>query len=206
MTTSASPGNGEVLMSNNFFKPLVSTSTPVFSATNETQIAFSGIGSILDRENQFVFPILKAKSNTYSATHYETTTETGEQKFSDVQGEQLTVVAGYQSRSNHRATISGSMSICSDEMMLLHSKSLESSANYKFCKEMLNWVFHESGVLRATNMRHNKKGERCKEADLSKCPSNPENYQLEDHVEFYIDLEQKTEGVWAPFDASDVQL
>ena len=43
-------------------------------------------------------------------------------------------------------------------------------------------------------------------ADLSSCPSNPENYQLEDHVEFYIDIERKTEGVWAPYIADDVQL
>jgi hypothetical protein len=27
---------------------------------------------------------------------------------------------------------------------------------------------------------------------------------IEDNVEFYIDLEQKTEGKWAPFIANDV--
>jgi len=92
----------------------------------------------------------------------------------------LVVVAGYQSRSNHRATISGSMSICSDEMMLLTvdhdaQKTIDSSTNYRFCKELLNWVFQESGVLRASNLRHNKKGEKCTDPDISKCP-NPENY------------------------------
>jgi len=68
------------------------------------------------------------------------------------------------------------MSICSDEMMLLGTGRFESSDNYKFCKEMLNWVFQQSGVLRANNLRHSKKGERCTETDLSKCPANPENY------------------------------
>jgi hypothetical protein len=29
---------------------------------------------------------------------------------------------------------------------------------------------------------------------------------IEDNVEFFIDLEQKTEGVWAPFIANDVPL
>jgi oligosaccharyltransferase complex subunit beta len=67
-------------------------------------------------------------------------------------------------------------------------------------------VFQESGILRATNLRHNKKGEKCTAEDLSECNANPENYMLEDHVEFYIDLEQKTDGVWAPFIADDVQL
>ena len=99
------------------------------------------------------------------------------------------------------------MSICSDDLMLLtvdhDDKTIGSSANYRFCKELLNWVFQESGVLRASNLRHNKSGEKCE--DGKKCP-NPENYQLEDNVEFYIKLEQKTEGQWAPFIANDVQL
>jgi oligosaccharyltransferase complex subunit beta len=91
-------------------------------------------------------------------------------------------------------------------MMLLtmDSDSLESSANFKFCKDLLNWVFQESGVLRASNLRHNKKNERCTESDQSLCSANPENYMIEDNVEFYIDLEQKTEGKWAPFIANDV--
>jgi hypothetical protein len=56
------------------------------------------------------------------------------------------------------------MSICSDQMMLLTTetnKGFESSNNYRFCKELINWVFQESGVLRASNLRHSKLGERC---------------------------------------------
>ena len=61
-------------------------------------------------------------------------------------------------------------------------------------------------MLRASNLRHNKKGEACqRSASLSECP-NPENYKIEDHVEFYVDLEQKHEGVWQPFEATDIQL
>lgn len=85
---------------------------------------------------------------------------------------------------------------------MLLTDNLESSSNFKFCKELTNWVFQESGVLRATNLRHHKKGEQCTSDDCA----NPENYQLEDNVEFYIELEQKTEGVWAPYIADDVQL
>lgn len=138
--TSSNPGKGEILKSNNVFKPLTELHTPIFSSSNDTEIAFTGIGSILDRENQFVFPILRAKPNSYSATHFSGP-DAEPNQVSDYQGEQLTVVAGYQSRSNHRATISGSMSICSDEMMLLHNTGFENSDNYKFCKEMVNWVF-----------------------------------------------------------------
>ena len=43
-------------------------------------------------------------------------------------------------------------------------------------------------MLRATNLRHNKKGESCREKSITECP-NPENYKIEDQVEFYIDLQ-----------------
>jgi hypothetical protein len=59
--TASSPSFGEVLKSNNLFKPLTGMNTPVFTFSNETEIAFTGIGAILDRENQYVFPILSAK-------------------------------------------------------------------------------------------------------------------------------------------------
>ena len=75
----------------------------------------------------------------------------------------------------------------------------------RFCYQLVNWVFQESGVLRATNLRHNKQGESCREKSIEDCP-NPENYKIEDHVEFYIDLEQKTEGQWHPYEANDIQL
>lgn len=55
-------------------------------------------------------------------------------------------------------------------------------------------------------MRHNKKGDkRCIGPD-SKCGANPENYKIEDHVEFYVDLEQKTNGQWHPFVTDELPL
>ena len=55
-------------------------------------------------------------------------------------------------------------------------------------------------------MRHNKKGEACERGtSVEECP-NPENYKIEDNIEFYIDLEQKVEGEWRPYIADDIQL
>jgi len=116
-----------------------------------------------------------------------------------VSGEQLTLVAGYQTLYNNRAAVAGSMSMCSDLMMT------QNESNLRFCKQLANWVFQESGVLRASNLRHNKRGESCRNLPISDCP-NPENYKIEDHVEFYVDLELKREGKWLAFDASDIQL
>ena len=109
-------------------------------------------------------------------------------------------MAGYQTRYNNRVATAGSLEMCSDAAMG------SNPANWQFCKQLANWVFQESGVLRASNLRHNKQGEACpREQSLQECP-NPENYKIEDHVEFYIDLEQKSEGKWHPFDANDIQL
>ena len=80
--TSTSPSYGEVLESNNFFQPLTCLATPIFSHSNETFIAFTGIGASIDLDNQYVFPILKANVNTYSATHLDSSDEP--QKVSDI--------------------------------------------------------------------------------------------------------------------------
>lgn len=105
-----------------------------------------------------MFPILRAESTTMSVTNLESKDDVVIDKISLVSGEQLTLVAGYQSRYNNRATLSGSINMCSDDFI-----QLSNSANKKFCEELINWNFKQSGILRATNMRHNKKGEACKE-------------------------------------------
>ena len=89
--------------------------------------------------------------------------------------------------------------MCSDEFILL-----DGTGNQKFCEELLNWNFKLSGLLRATNLRHNKKGEACK--NLEECGPNPENYKIEDQVEFYVNIEQMTAGKWQPYNADDIQM
>lgn len=58
--------------------------------------------------------------------------------------------------------------------------------------------------MRTTNLRHNKKGDQRCTGD--KCGANPENYKIEDHVEFYIDVEQKMNGKWYPFVSEELPL
>ena len=145
-------------------------------------MAFQGIGSVLDESNRYVFPILRAEATTMSVTHLE-----DDDDAPTVSGEQINLVAGYQSRYNNRATISGSMQMCSNEFIWI-----EGTGNQRFCEQLLNWNFKQSGVLRSTSLRHNKVGERC--MSVEECGPNPENYKLEDHIEFWITLEQMTEG------------
>ena len=198
---SESPQTSDVIGSRNLFKTLTENQNPVFSPLSEKSgnIAYKGIGSVLDQSNRYVFPILRGESTTMSMTDIEPTDEVS--TISNVSGEQLTLVAGYQSRYNNRATISGSLHMCSDEFILLNG-----SVNQKFCEQLLNWNFQRSGILKTTHLRHNKKGEACKEENLDDCGPNPENYKIEDNVEFYINIEQMTEGKWHPYNAEDVQM
>ena len=81
--------------SRNMFKPLTENQTPVFSPLDDLKemIAYQGIGSILDQNNKYVFPILRAESTTMSTTDLEPSDEV--EQISSVSGEQLSLVAGY---------------------------------------------------------------------------------------------------------------
>ena len=99
---------------------------PVFDKfDNSSGVIFSGCGSYLDQSNQFVFPILRAESTTVSVSEEN---EGEPSKISNTSGEQLTLVAGYQTRYNNRAAIAGSIEMCSDELFF------ESYANPQFCR------------------------------------------------------------------------
>jgi hypothetical protein len=95
--------------SNNFFEPFTTTSKGIFSKS-ERSIAFSGVGQLLDANNQYLFPILRAEPTTFS---YNQEKNSGE--YSKNSGEALTLVSGYQTRNNQRVSISGSLSMCSND-------------------------------------------------------------------------------------------
>lgn len=118
------------MASKNLFSPLTELNLPVFDRFDNSSagVQFNGIGSFLDPTNQFVFPILRAESTTISVFD-------SEDQISDLSGEQLTLVAGFQTRYNSRASIAGSMDMCSDAVVA------ENEANLQFCKQLANWVF-----------------------------------------------------------------
>lgn len=130
--------------SDKIFNPLLDMPTPIFSPGN---VYYNGIGSLLDTENPYVFPILRASDSFYSK-NTKPDSEKEERDEDSNMGQELTLVSGYQSLHNNRAVISGSTTMCSDEVLVA------SKDNIKFCLEMANWAFQESGVLRSTAMKH----------------------------------------------------
>lgn len=50
-----------------------------------------------------------------------------------------------------------------------------------------------------SNINHRKQGTQTQGV-------NPENYFIEDVIEYFVTIEQKVRGQWQPFSAKDVQL
>ena len=88
---------------------------------------------------------------------------------------------------------SGSMSVCSDEFL-----ATEGLENQKFCEETLDWVLQESGLLRTRDIKHQKQG------TTPNLGQNPENYFIEDRIEYFVSIDQKTKGKWHPYISNDL--
>jgi len=67
------------------------------------------------------------------------------------------------------------MSMCSDEYFAWYK-----SDNQRFCEEMIDWVMQESGVLRINSIKHQKEG------TVNNDGVNPENYFIEDRIEYFL--------------------
>ncbi len=75
----------------------------------------------------------------------------------------------------------------------------ESSPNYVFCEELLEWNFGESGVIKADNIRHQK---------VDGTEIMPNEYCIKTDIIYRVDLHQwdKKTGTWGTFDDADAQL
>ena len=136
-------------------------------------ILYKGIGMDLDPQNKYVFPILSGDKNSYSVSK-----NTGE-VYSN--GEHIKLVTGYQARNNKRIVVLGSTEICSDKFYYLsmgeENKSMLDSPNAVFCKDILNWNFQRTGVLKFTNVKHNNNEGK-----------TLDTYRIKDYLEYYIDI------------------
>ena len=112
-SSSDSGANLNTIYSRNLFEPFTTTSKGIFSKS-ERSIAFSGVGQVLDQNNQYLFPILRAEPTTFSFNP-----EKNSGDISKISGEALTLVSGYQTRNNQRVSISGSLSMCSNDNIYL---------------------------------------------------------------------------------------
>jgi alanine dehydrogenase len=114
----------------------------VFSVPKRPILFEDGVGSVLDTNtnNKHVFPILRGDHGVHSRH----ATQTGAKQNGLVAGNQMTLVAGYQSTYNLRVILAGSMKMCSNQAMMANrdpeqGNTIQSSPNYVLCTEMVEW-------------------------------------------------------------------
>jgi len=169
--------------SSDLFTPL----ERVFTKLDRPVLFEDGVGAVIDSKsnNMNVFPILRGSPGSFSFNKgAEDRKQTG-----PYSGNQLTLVAGYQTRYNQRVVVSGSLKMCSNQAMLAtrdpkKGNLISSSPNYQLCTEMVEWNLQERGVLKVENVRHQKVGEEWTGA-------NPENYKRQVDIQYFVDIYQK---------------
>jgi oligosaccharyltransferase complex subunit beta len=185
--------------SNNLFEPIrhniVDFSNPV---------AYKGTGMKLDSENSYVFPILSGDEHVYATNPNFNKKDKTSSSFKVV-GEEITLVAGYQSRYNQRAVISGSLDLCTDDLISVgapKNSDFSESSNWILCKNILDWNFQQKSVLKAENMHHQLIDKSLYESGHQ----NSQEYKLKDYIHLELDIYEKVNGEWVPFKTNDIQF
>lgn len=169
----------------------------VIGSRNIPPILFKGVGILSDQENSLVLDVLSASSTAYCYNPDRDITE-----YPHAIGKNILLISALQARNNARVVLSGSLDFFSDHffqssVQKVHGgQKYEKSGNEALAKALTQWVFKETGVLRAGNITHHKKGESVA----------PEAYTIMDEVVYTIEVEILKNGQWVPFETNDLQL
>ena len=60
---------------------------------------------------------------------------------------------------------------------------------------MAKWAFHQRGVLRVSNVHHNKAGSA----------EQPDWYRITDDLDFALDIHELSDGAWKPYRCAAIQ-
>lgn len=169
----------------------------VVGSKNIAPLLFRGVGIISDHENPLILEVLSASSTAYCYNPDNKVIE-----YPHAVGKNTLLISALQARNNARVVFSGSLDFFSDHffqssVQKVHGgKKHDKSGNEALAKALTQWVFKETGVLRAGNISHHKKGELLA----------PEAYTILDEVVYSIEVEILKDGSWVPFKTSDLQL
>jgi oligosaccharyltransferase complex subunit beta len=177
---------------------------PIITGEPKGPILYRGTGLLLEDNNQLLIPILRGSSTSYVLSPDESVNE--EPK---IRGSKTVLVAALQARNNARVTFSGSLEFFSDKFFNSAVQKYQAdgadlanrhpkSGNEQLAITLAKWTFGERGVLRATNIRHHRRGET----------QAPRIYTVKEHVEYYVDVEE-WDGVnkkWVAYNATDIPI
>jgi len=177
----------------------IAPSRIIFEKPIEAPILFKGIGQDIEEDSALLFSLLSASSTSYSFAPNKEIDEL------HVAGKLTSLVTALQARNNARVIFAGSLELFSDKFFNSPvqkftssgtEKKYERSGNEQFTKQIVQWLFQERGILRASNVTHHRVGE--KEA--------PSTYTIKDDLEYSIYIEEWNGKKWVPFLSKDVQL
>ncbi|CDJ66356.1 dolichyl-di-phosphooligosaccharide-protein glycotransferase, putative [Eimeria necatrix] len=111
----------------------------------------------------------------------------------------MALASASQMRGNNRVLLLSGPDACSSIFTSLESIPLNGYefkvANDRFCTEVLAWALNRRGVLRWSNVKHQKVGN-----------GDSHMYTVGEHLRFSVDLHELKGGSWHPFEGNDVQL
>ena len=165
----------------------------------DSEVGFQGSGMKLDPQNDYVFPILKGTSGMKAELPPKKSK--GNSTPRSFEGDEITLVAGYQSRYSQRAILSGSIEMCSDKFIKATQvgDDYTTSPNFKLCLELAKWNFQQKSVLKMENFTHSLVDKSLVEKGLQK----EQEYKLKDEIQVSFDLYEKINNKWVPFHSED---
>lgn len=171
-------------------------------ANVDSDIAFTGTGLKVDQSNEHSFQILTGGEGIEAKIPSKKVD--GKDIKRDQVGEEITFVAGYQSRYNQRAVLSASVELCTDKFIKATQigSDVTTSPNYQFCVETLKWNFQAKSVVKLENFDHSLADKSLVESGKQKI----QEYKLKDEIHVTFDLFEKVDNEWVPFRRNDVIL
>ncbi|PVH93356.1 Dolichyl-diphosphooligosaccharide-protein glycosyltransferase 48kDa subunit [Periconia macrospinosa] len=164
------------------------------------------VGQVLGNNSPLLAPILRAPSTAYSYSPKEEA-DIVEDPFAT--GEQLTIVSSLQSHNSARFTVIGSAEMLQNEWFLadakLNGKAVK-TANREFAKQITEWTFKETGVLKVGKLLHYQNEGQNKKLNTSTAipENNPTIYRIKEDVAFQVEIsEYKSDHLVPFFPASD---
>lgn len=124
--------------------------------SGEGLVAFPGaVAQVLGNSSPLLNAILKAKDTTYTYNPKDEK-ETSEDPFAV--GQEISLVSTMQGRNSARFTVFGSLEALEDKWfdanVQLPSAKKGKSANRDFAKQVTEWAFKETGVLKVQGVQH----------------------------------------------------
>ena len=156
-------GAHTLIVANNFIK-----NAEVIVGTPKAAVLFKGIGHAAAEGSRLLARVLTGADSTYSHQSLKRVEE-----YPQSTGRDTLLVTALQTRNNARVVFSGSLDLFSNQFFSASVGKTQKSGNEAFATEVSKWVFHERGLLRATQLTH-------KHAERDEL--NPKSYRINDKV------------------------